>query len=166
MPWRQDFQKSLQDAVGGTRSFTACDAEGKGEQWSAASLRNTDNFLDSIVANCDIGSWIWIGKNQAGFDAVHIYDLRKIRFVQVTAGKKHDYLFSAIQSLLAVLASQDIAFTHVDFVVVRPLDDDRDFSKGEVTGRLDQGWKDFSDNLWNTRDPSLNARALKIDWSI
>ena len=160
------FQKSLRDAVGGTRFFTVYDAEGKGEQWSAASLRNTDNFLDAIVANHNIGSWIWIGKNQAGFDAVHIYELRKIRFVQVTAGKKHDYLFSAIQSLLAVLASQDITFTHVDFVVVRPLDDDRDFSKGEVTGRLDQGWKDFSGNLWNTRDPSLNARILKIDWSI
>ena len=140
--------------------------EGTGEQWSAESLLNTDNVLDAIAANHNIGSWIWIGKNQAGFDAVHIYDARKIRFVQMTAGKKHDYLFSAIQSLLAQLALQDITFTHVDFVVVRPLDDVRAFSKGEVSGKLDQGWMDFSGNLWNRRDPSLNARILKIDWSI
>jgi len=159
------FSNSLRDAVGGTRSFTVYDSEGNAEQWSAASLQNTNDVLDAIVASHNIGSWIWIRKNQAGFDAVHIYDQGKIRFVHVTAGKKHDYFFSAIQSLLIGLASQGITFTHVDFVVVRPADDDRDFLKGEVTGRLDQGWLDFSDHLWNTRDPSLNARILKIDWS-
>jgi len=159
------FSNSLRDAVGGTRSFTVYDSEGNAEQWSAASLQNTNDVLDAVVAHHNIGSWIWIGKNQAGFDAVHIYDQGKIRFVQVTAGKKHDYLFSAIQSLLTGLAPWGITFTHVDFVVVRPVDDDRDFLKGEVTGRLDQGWLDFSDHEWNTSDPSLNVRILKIDWS-
>ena len=91
-----------------------------------------------------IGSWIWIGKNQAGFDAVHIYEADKIRFVKLTAGRTHDYLFSEIQGLLSALALKGISFTHVDFVVVRPHDDYRDFSTGDVTGRLDQGWRDFS----------------------
>ena len=160
------FSKSLRDAVSTAHFVTLYDADGVAEQWSAASFRGTDNVFDAIVANHDFGSWIWIGGYQAGFDAVHIYDEGKIRFVQVTAGKKQDYLFSAIHSLLEMLALRDITFTHVDFVVVRPIDDDRDFSKGDVTGRLDQGWNDFSGNPWDTRDPSLNARILKIRWSI
>ena len=76
---------------------------------------------------------------------MHIYDTGKIRFVQLTAGRTDDYLFSSINSLLQRLAFDGgLRFTHVDFVVLRPVDDDRDFSKGEVTGRLEQGWKDLS----------------------
>jgi hypothetical protein len=80
---------------------------------------------------------------KAGFDAVHIYDTDKIRFAQVTAEKSHDFLLCSIRSLPERLAVQYIDFTRVDVVVVRPLDDSRDFSKGTVTGRLDQGWRDF-----------------------
>jgi hypothetical protein len=160
------FSKSLQVAVSTAHAVTVYAADGVAQHWSAASFRNTENVFDAIVANRDVGSWIWIGGYQAGFDAVHIYDTRKIRFVQVTAGKKHDYLFSAMHSLLEMLALQDITFTHVDFVVVRPIDDERDFAQGDVTGRLEQGWNDFNGTPWNTRDPSLNTRILKIGWSI
>lgn len=162
------FSKTLRDAVSTSSSVTVFDAHGVPEEWSAASFRShTENVFDAIVEKQDAGSWFWIGGFQAGFDAVHIYETGKIRFVQLTAGKTHEYLFSSINSLLQRLAFDGgLHFTHVDFVILRPVDDDRDFSKGEVSGRLDQGWNDFADTPWNTRDPSLNARILKTDWSI
>ena len=160
-----DFQKTLKIAANAASQITVFHGNGDTEQWSVVSYRLTDDVFEALVENRAIGSWIWVGGFQAGFDAVHIYGDGMIRFVQATAGKKHDYLFSAIYSLLERLALENIIFTHVDFVVVRPQDDNRIFTKGDVSGRLGQGWRDFSGNDWDLRDPTRNARIVKIAWS-
>ena len=137
------------------------------ENWPIRSFFKTEHvdetLRDSTTArNC----WIWVGGSQTGFDAVHIYGNNKIRFVQTTAGEKDAFNLYAVDSLPRRLKEESgFEHTHVDFVIVRPDDDDRAFELGTATGRIIGDVQDFRNNSWKDRsDPRDNVRYLRIAW--
>lgn len=125
-----------------------------------------DTTLELAVSrnHQEVGRWIWAGQLTTAFDAVHIYAPRGIRFVQVTTGVCHTFKLYSVANLLRSLAQNDITFTHVDFVVLRPREDIRAFHLKPAEGRLSQGWLDFHGVAWNTADPRTSTRVVTIPW--
>jgi hypothetical protein len=71
--------------------------------------------------------FVWCVDSTVAYDAILIYVQGRIRFIQVTAGaEQHSFqAYAVIDSLLCTLEGRGIILTHVDFVVVRPCNDDR-----------------------------------------
>ena len=110
-------------------------------------------------------SFFWCVGNTTAYDAVFIYENGRIRFIQVTAGNEHSFKIYSVDQLLRNLENRGVTFTHVDFVVVRPLLDNNEFRLKPLAGSL-QRWLDFDGTQWqsggNCRD---QVRHGKIDWS-
>ena len=136
------------------------------EIWNVAKFQNEapESIEDAISNNNTIDAWYWIGGNQGGYDAIHVYSESCIRFVQVTAGGSHSFYLDYVDSLLRNVALKGRAFNTVDFVTLRPSDDDREFNLETPRGRLNQGWNSYAGFSWASGDARNHARVLKVDW--
>jgi hypothetical protein len=127
-------------------------------------------FKLTQAADVTVGRFFWCAGNTAAYDAVFIYAPGKIRFIQVTSGKDQSFKIYAVNGLLRNLENRGIIFTHVDFVVVRPLPDTFApdtfaFNLKTPVGSLER-WFDFTGTEWQTGANCRNqARHGKVPWS-
>ena len=161
------FQEKLRRARDTSSDLSVITSSGASEKWSVASLQEASPASieeDVLKETATAGAWFWIGGNRGGFDAVHICGASSIRFVGTTAGKSHSLLLDFVQKLLLNLALKGKKFTTVDFVILRPSDDTRQFYLEPARDRLSQGWMDFDGHPWAQGDQRDHARVLKLDW--
>jgi hypothetical protein len=111
-----------------------------------------------------LGLFFWCVDSTAAYDAILIYAHGRIRFIQVTSGAEHSFKVYAVDSLLRTLQGRGIIFTHVDFVVVRPSNDNRAFTLKNPVGSLDN-WVDFSGEQWARGGNARNqVRYARVPW--
>ena len=160
------LQEKLQQARDTNSPLSVITSSGESESWNVVTFREaaSGKIEDDIATNNAVGAWFWIGGNQGGFDAIHVYGATSIRFVQVTSGASHSLYLDFINRLLQNVSLKGRSFSTVDFVTLRPADDYRNFSLEAPRARLGQGWMDFAGQLWTTGDQRGHTRVLKLDW--
>jgi hypothetical protein len=151
----------------------SADTQARGETWSVGHVVTSEDIVTTI-AGMSIqdrqNSWIWVGGNVTAFDAVHILPPRNgqhwIRFVQVTSAESHDLMLFAVELALKQLAGENIFYSHVDFVFVRPNDDMRSFSWKKCVGGLKSGvWKTFGGDMWrDSNKPTDLVPFYTVAW--
>ena len=111
-------------------------------------------------------TWIFVSENQGAFDAVHVQSETHIRFVQCTVEKAHSYYLDIIDSLLRAMAEQDICWTHIEFLVLRP-DSDRGtlFCLDPARGGFRDNYFRFDGQPWDRRDYRNNVRYALLHWT-
>jgi hypothetical protein len=99
-------------------------------------------------------TWLFVAGRQGAFDAVHVVSDTRIRFVQATAGGSHAFYLDIIDALLRRFQRDfQISWTHVEFMVIRPLSDrNRPFALKTARGGLGQGYLCFDGQAWDRRD--------------
>ena len=135
------------------------------ETWAINEFNIQDpaNHLNEVT-DVRAGRFFWCVGNTAAYDAVFIYENRRIRFIQVTSGKEHSFKIYSVDQLLRNLENRGITFTHVDFVVVRPLPDTDEFTLKTPVGSL-QRWLDFNGTRWQSNATCRDqVRYGKLDW--
>jgi hypothetical protein len=137
------------------------------EDWVISQVFTQDPFL-RLEDQADLagGLFFWCVGNTTAYDAILILPNGRIRFIQVTAGKEHTFPLDAVVNFLKQLEKRNIEFTHVDFVVVRPADDDQPFSLVKRVGSL-HNWRDLSGAVWDKGDNCRhnNVRYGTLHWS-
>lgn len=113
-------------------------------------------------------SWLFIAGRQGAFDAVRIISETHIRFVQVTAGASHMFKISILDSLLRRLGAHapglgSVTWTHLEFLVIRPADDNRHFNLKTAVGSLQQ-YRRFDGEFWVRSDYRQNVQHARLDW--
>lgn len=137
---------------------------GETEYWPVVTVGLGDT-LEDMESNTSPGTWFWCVGNTAAYDAIYIYADRCIRFIQVTAGKKHSFKIYAVDSILRSLKNRNIEFTNIDFVVVRPGDDTRTFTLDTPDGSLHL-YRDFHGARWARGANCRNqVRYATVEWS-
>jgi hypothetical protein len=145
------------------------------EEWPVGHVvrQSTGSTLSEAIKGVGVdhrnNSWIWVGGNITGFDAVHIFTKNNehcIRFVQITAAEEHSFKLYAVEAALGELASKGICFARVDFAFVRPTDDERKFYMKPAEGGLKSGnWKTLDGGLWREmNDPRKLAVVCAVKW--
>lgn len=85
--------------------------------------------------------------------------------MQVTAGKELSFKIYSVDQLLRNLENRCITFTHVDFVVVRPLAETAKFTLKTPVGNVHR-WLDFNGTQWQSGAACRDqVRYGKLDWS-
>jgi hypothetical protein len=146
-----DFLHQLKEATGKTLNFPHA-----GVCWPVPRLiefRDPIDFvgnvfqlpgLPEVYENkkkiCE-GDWlIPLRWNQPCFDAAQLCD-QKLRFVQVTRANTHDLLLNRCHKLIKALVSIGFQISEIDFVIVVPLGEEKQFKHGQITGNLAEwGW--------------------------
>lgn len=111
-------------------------------------------------------AWTFIAGRQGAFDAIHIAPehVRRIRFVQVTAGASHPFKLSIIDALLQkLLLEHNVGCSHLEFMILRPDDDHQKFTLDTADGKV-QTCPHFDRQLWDTRDHRSNVECAAIAW--
>jgi hypothetical protein len=143
------------------------------EEWPVGHVVRQSSTLLEAIKGVGVdhrkNAWIWVGGNITGFDAVHIFTTSNehcIRFVQITAAQEDSFKLYAVDAALRQLAANDISFARVDFVFVRPTDDEREFYMKPAEGGLKSGnWKTLDGGLWREmNDPRKLAVVCAVKW--
>lgn len=159
------FQEKLRTGRDTSTSLAVISSSGALESWNVSSFQEvSSSSIEDNVVGAGVGAWFWIGGNQGGFDAVHLYGSNSIRFIGATAGRSHSLKLNFVQKVLTNIALKGKTFSTVDFVTLRPSNDTRQFSLDTAQSRLTQGWVDFAGRPWSTGDQLDHTRVLKLDW--
>jgi hypothetical protein len=122
-------------------------------------------LLDILGARLPPNTWIFIAGRQGVFDAIHVLSDTHIRFIQVTAGTSHIFYLDIIDTLLRKLDQSDIRWTHLEYMVLRPISDlKKHFRLNTARGRL-QGYVRFDEQPWHREDLRENAQYALLAWS-
>ena len=106
--------------------------------------------------------------SQRLLDAVHLVSNDYIRFVQCTAGATHTYYLDVIHSLLMKLGTGHcIYWKNIDFMILRPEDDRRDFEFYRAPGSLvGHGYVRFDGQLWDRSNGKRNNVSFcQLPWT-
>ena len=111
-------------------------------------------------------TWIFVTENQGTFDAVHIQSATHLRFVQCTVGTRHSYFLDIIDTLLQQLAFQEIRWTHIDFLLLRPESErNTNFSLDTARGGFRDNYLRFDGQQWDRRDYRNNVSSAFLEWT-
>ena len=107
-----------------------------------------DDIIEILAGQHADNTWIFIAGRQGAFDAIHIVSNTHIRFVQVTGGKKHSFKLHILDETMKALALRKKRWTHLEFMIIRPEDDNRRFYLETTQGRL-QNYLRFDEERWH-----------------
>ena len=130
-------------------------------------LECTKDELESLLAQSHPGdTWIFVGGQQGAFDAVHLVSSNYIRFVQTTAGATHTFYLDIIAAMLTRLATNHhIHWQRIEFMVMRPIDDHRQFTLQPARGSL-AGYARFDGQPWvRSNSERDNVVYSRLYWS-
>ena len=141
--------------------------ESASQSWQVLTVLSDDpieTLQDVSSTGLSPGTWFWCVGNTAAYDAIVMYAVGRIRFVQVTAAASHSFKIYAVDSFLRLLKVRGIEFTHVDFVVVRPNDDTRAFTLETPVGSLNR-YNDYKGTRWVSGDNCRSqVRYATVGW--
>ena len=88
--------------------------------------------------------------------------------MQVTAGKTHTFKLANLDSMLTSLGLGDgvrdgVRWSHLEFMILRPEDDNREFTLKLATGGL-QSYKRFDGKEWDRKDYRNNVQYATLGW--
>lgn len=121
------------------------------------------DVLEMLKTHHDPDTWIFIAGRQGAFDAIHVVSNTHIRFVQVTAGKRHSFKLDILDGFMTTLGMAGLTWSHLEFMIVRPEDDHRPFSLLTTRGRL-QNYRRFDEEQWHRADYRDNVQYATLDW--
>ena len=76
------FRKMLLNALALEEQRITVFYDSQAEQWKVRRLVMDDTLNIDLFQDLEPGFWIWAGKFMEAFDAVHLYEENKIRFVK------------------------------------------------------------------------------------
>lgn len=112
-------------------------------------------------------TWIFIGGRQGAFDAIHLVTNNRIRFVQVTAGHRHSFKLNVVDSLMRNLLTGEgdpVTWSHMEFLIIRPGDDTRQFALETTVGGLSGNYLHFNEQPWDTLVYRSNLTYARLRW--
>jgi len=130
----------------------------------------SNEVIDALRKNQPPDTWIFIAGRQGAFDAIHLETNqpetdRRIRFVQITAGRSHTFKLGIIDSMMQTLAigPTSMRWSHLEFMILRPEDDNRKFDLKKAEGGL-QSYKRFDGTEWDRTDYRKNVQHATLGW--
>jgi hypothetical protein len=169
----EQLKTKLREATQTMRSLIVLESNGKEIHLKASELKicfTETEIINELRVNQLPDTWIFIAGRQGAFDAIHIVSNepnepatdKRIRFVQLTAGKSHAFKLEIIDSIMTQLSP--VTWSHLEFMIIRPVDDRRPFCLGKATGTLLQDYKRFDGLQWDRTDYRKNVQYATLDW--
>lgn len=136
------------------------------ENWRIGEVTHANPLERLVSPNClSDNLFTWVVGYTPGYDAVLFCGNGIIRFVQVTACAKPSLKLYAAVLLLRELENRGIAFTNVDFVVIRPWDDTRHFRLELPVGSFQGEWRTLDNEDWESGGRARGqVRQVRVAW--